>query len=246
VPGRSLGATVSSRAVLGSSVLVVEDDEAIGRALVQALTGQGATVGWARSANEALRLAATTTDLVLLDLGLPDMDGVEVCRRLRERYPPLEIVVVTARSEEIDVVVGLDAGADDYIVKPFRLAELLARIRARLRRQQSAEPESVEVRSQRGTLRVDLAARRCLLGGEAVELRAREFDLLAALALDAGRVVSRRRLMAEVWDQHFDSTTKTLDMHVSALRRKLDGTDPDAPSLITTVRSVGYRLEEQG
>jgi DNA-binding response OmpR family regulator len=232
--------------VLGSSLLVVEDDEAIGRALVQALTGQGATVGWARSGTDALRMAATTTDLVLLDLGLPDMDGIEVCRRLRDRYPPLEIVVVTARSEEIDVVVGLDAGADDYIVKPFRLAELLARIRARLRRQQTGEPESVEVGSNRGRLHVDLAARRCSLDGEEVELRAREFDLLAVLALDAGRVVSRRRLMAEVWDRHFDSTTKTLDMHVSALRRKLDGPGAETPSLITTVRSVGYRLEDRG
>jgi DNA-binding response OmpR family regulator len=154
--------------------------------------------------------------------------------------------VVTARSEEIDVVVGLDAGADDYIVKPFRLAELLARIRARLRRQGTGERDSVDIATRRGRLHVDLAARRCAVAGDEVELRAREFDLLAVLVLDAGRVVSRRRLLAEVWDQHFDSTTKTLDMHVSALRRKLDGGEgPAAPSLITTVRSVGYRLEQQ-
>jgi DNA-binding response OmpR family regulator len=222
--------------VHGASLLVVEDDEAIGRSLVQALTGQGATVGWARNASEALRLAGTTTDLVLLDLGLPDHDGLEVCRRLRERYPHLDIVVVTARTEEIDVVVGLDAGADDYISKPFRLAELLARIRARLRRQES-DPTSVEV----GALRLDLAARRCTLEGREVELRTKEFDLLATLALDAGHVVGRRRLLAELWDQHFDTTSKSLDMHVSALRRKLDRTGH--PSLLTTVRGVGYRLE---
>ncbi len=220
----------------GASLLVVEDDEAIGRSLVQALTGQGATVGWARNARDALRLAATTTDLVLLDLGLPDDDGLEVCRQLRGRYPHLDIVVVTARTEEIDVVVGLDAGADDYISKPFRLAELLARIRARLRRQET-EPTAVEV----GPLHLDLAARRCILDGGEVELRAKEFDLLATLALDAGHVVGRRRLLAELWDQHFDTTSKSLDMHVSALRRKLDR--PGQPSLLTTVRGVGYRLE---
>jgi DNA-binding response OmpR family regulator len=233
---------VASRLVLGSSLLVVEDDEAIGRALVLALTAQGATVAWAHGGADALRLAAITTDLVLLDLGLPDLDGVEVCRRLRDRYPPLEIIVVTARNEEIDVVVGLDAGADDYMTKPFRLAELLARIRARLRRQQIGERDALEINTRRGPLRLDLAARRCTLEGNEVDLRAREFDLLAALAYDAGRVVSRRRLLAEVWDQHFDSSAKTLDMHVSALRRKLDVAQ--APSLITTVRSVGYRLED--
>jgi DNA-binding response OmpR family regulator len=222
--------------VHGATLLVVEDDEAIGRSLVQALTGQGATVGWARNAGEALRLAATTTDLVLLDLGLPDHDGLEVCRQLRGRYPRLDIVVVTARTEEIDVVVGLDAGADDYITKPFRLAELLARIRARLRRQET-DPTTVEV----GPLRLDLAARRCTLDGCEVELRAKEFDLLVTLALDAGHVVGRRRLLAELWDQHFDTTSKSLDMHVSALRRKLDRTG--RPSLLTTVRGVGYRLE---
>jgi DNA-binding response OmpR family regulator len=209
--------------------------------LVQALEGQGAGVAWARTGAEGLRLAGPDTDLVLLDLGLPDLDGVEVCRSLRDRYPGVEIVVVTARGEEIDVVVGLDAGADDYIVKPFRLAELLARLRARLRRRHTGDVETVEVSSAAGRLCIDLAARRCTMNDADVALRAREFDLLVALALDAGRVVPRRRLLAEVWDQHFDSTTKTLDMHVSSLRRKLD--DGDGPSLITTVRSVGYRLE---
>jgi DNA-binding response OmpR family regulator len=219
------------------SLLVVEDDEAIGRSLVRALVAEVAAVSWARTGTEALRLAGTSTDLVLLDLGLPDLDGVEVCRRLRERYPRLSIVVVTARSEEIDVVVGLDAGADDYITKPFRLAELLARVRARLRRQQADTAEAITV----GPLRIDLGARRCLLDGNEIELRVREFDLLASLAIDAGRVVSRRRLLTDVWDRHPDTTTKTLDMHVSALRRKLDR--DEGPSLITTVRGVGYRLE---
>ncbi|MHB8662352.1 MAG: response regulator transcription factor [Acidimicrobiales bacterium] len=221
----------------GASLLVVEDDEAIGRSLVQALTGHGATVDWAQTGRDALRQAGPTTDIVLLDLGLPDIDGVDVCRQLRGRYAQLDIIVVTARSDEIDVVLGLDAGADDYITKPFHLAELVARVRARLRRQQAAGPEIISV----GALRIDTGARRCVLGGTEVDLRAREFDLLVTLALDVGRVVPRRRLLADVWDQHFDSTTKTLDMHISALRRKLDS--PGAPSLITTLRGVGYRLE---
>jgi len=226
--------------VNGATLLVVEDDQAIGRSLVQALSGQGAIVEWARTGADALKLAGTATDLVLLDLGLPDYEGIDVCRQLRDRYPDLDIVVVTARSEEIDVVIGLDAGADDYITKPFRLAELLARIRARLRRQQSQATEVIELGGP-GGLRVDLGSRRCTMDGVEIELRTKEFDLLAALAVDAGRVVSRRRLMAELWDQHFDTTSKTLDMHVSALRRKLD--QDGAPSVITTVRSVGYRLE---
>ena len=221
----------------GASLLVVEDDHAIGCSLVQALVGHGAVVEWARTGREALGMAGPTTDLVLLDVGLPDIDGLEVCRRLRDRYPRLDIIVVTARSEEIDVVVGLDAGADDYITKPFRLAELLARVRARLRRQPSDVSDVINV----GSLQLDLGARRCTLDGTEIDLRAKEFDLLSYLAVDAGRVVPRRRLLAEVWDQHFDTTTKTLDMHVSALRRKLDR--PDAPSLLTTVRGVGYRLE---
>jgi len=222
--------------VHGASLLVVEDDEAVGRSLVQALTGYGALVGWARTASQALGLAGPTTDLVLLDLGLPDIDGVELCRRLRDRYPHLEIIVLTARGEEIDIVVGLDAGADDYITKPFRLAELLARVRARLRRQ----PVGGEVITV-GRLELDPGSRRCTIEGTEIDLRAKEFDLLAALAIDAGRVVARRRLLADVWDQHFSASTKTLDMHVSALRRKIDR--PGGPSLVTTIRGVGYRLE---
>jgi DNA-binding response OmpR family regulator len=161
---------------------------------------------------------------------------VDVCRQLRQRYPQLDIVVVTARGEEIDIVVGLDAGADDYITKPFRLAELLARLRARLRRQLD-QPEIIDA----GPVHLDLGARRCSVADHEIDLRPREFDLLVALAVDAGRVVSRRRLLADVWDQHFESGTKTLDMHVSALRRKLD--EAGQTSCITTVRGVGYRLE---
>jgi DNA-binding response OmpR family regulator len=220
--------------VQGASLLIVEDDEAIGRPLVQALAGQGAQVDWARRGTDALRVATPATDVVLLDLGLPDVDGIDVCRQLRQRYPTVEIIVVTARAEEVDIVVGLDAGADDYLPKPFRLAELLARVRAALRRQRIGQSEVINV----GDLRVDCGARTCRVGDSEIELRAREFDLLSVLAVEAGRVVSRRRLLAEVWNHHFDTTTKTLDMHVSSLRRKL----ADGP-VITTVRGVGYRLE---
>jgi DNA-binding response OmpR family regulator len=223
--------------VEGASLLVVEDDEAIGGSLVQALTGQGAAVAWARTAKDALNLAGLTTDMVLLDLGLPDADGLDLCRALRERYPRLDIIVVTARAEEIDVVVGLDAGADDYITKPFRLAELSARIRARLRRQREATVDSIDL----GELHIDLAARRCAWRGEDIALRTREFDLLATLALDAGHVVTRRRLLAELWDTHFESTSKTLDVHISAVRRRLE--EAGAPQVITTIRTVGYRLD---
>jgi DNA-binding response OmpR family regulator len=174
---------------------------------------------------------------VLLDLGLPDLDGVEVCRRLRAQVPMTTIVILTARSDEIDVVLGLDAGADDYVTKPFRLAELLARVRAHLRRARPDDGERMKV----GDLDVDVAARRASLGAHDLELRAKEFDLLALLVGEAGRVLTRERIMAEVWDEHWYGSTKTLDMHISSLRRKL-GDGGGAPR-ITTLRGVGYRLE---
>jgi DNA-binding response OmpR family regulator len=174
---------------------------------------------------------------VLLDLGLPDIDGVEVCRRLRALYPQATIVILTARSDEIDVVIGLDAGADDYLVKPFRLAELLARIRAHLRRRSpDADLETVSV----GTLSMDVGAHRVFVDGEELELRPKEFDLLALLLSEAGRVVPRERIMHEVWDEHWFGSTKTLDMHISSLRKRLGPTG----DLITTLRGIGYRFEK--
>jgi len=217
-------------------VLVVEDDEGIGRSLARTLEGQGYTVDWVRTGEDALRAASPTTALVVLDLGLPDVDGLEVCRRLRDRTPSPQVLVLTARKEEADVVLGLDAGADDYLVKPFHLAELLARVRACVRRHVPEEDRIVV-----GDLVVEAEARRVSLRDQEVELRPKEFDLLLALARDAGRVVTRERLMAEVWDEHWFGSTKTLDIHVWALRRKLD--DPERASRIGTVRGVGYRLE---
>jgi DNA-binding response OmpR family regulator len=221
-------------------ILVVEDDEPIGRALTGALESQGYEVDWVTAGREALALAsAHHPALVLLDLGLPDLDGVEVCRRLRAEDATVPIMILTARHAEVDVVLGLDAGADDYVTKPFRLAELLARVRAHLRRPQNAEPDG---RLAVGDVEVDRGARRAWVGGRELDLRAKEFDLLAFLVEEAGSAVTRERIMTAVWDEHWFGSTKTLDMHVSALRRKLDES-ATGPSRITTLRGVGYRFE---
>lgn len=223
------------------AVLVVEDDETIAVALMSGLTAHGYRVSAVRTGRAALTEAAGVEfDLVLLDLGLPDLDGVEVCRRLRRDHPSAVMVVLTARSDEIDVVVALEAGADDYLTKPFRLTELLARVRAHLRRAGVA-PERDAMLTV-GDLAVDVASRRVAYGDRVLDLRPREFDLLVLLARDAGKVVTRERIMSEVWDEHWFGSTKSLDMHISALRRHL-GQHGDEPGLITTLRGVGYRLE---
>jgi DNA-binding response OmpR family regulator len=232
---------MAGSAVTGSVILLVEDDEAIAAPLARALQSQGYVVRSAGSAALALDLSleAPAPDLVLLDLGLPDLDGVQVARHLRERLPQAVIVMLTARGAEVDVVVGLDAGADDYVTKPFRLGELLARVRAHLRRgvvDERAAPTVV------GGVLVDPSARRCTAFGVEVPLRPREFDLLAELLRRAGEAVSRDDLMTNVWDAHWYGSTKTLDMHVSALRRKLGAAGVD-PSVITTLRGFGYRYE---
>ena len=228
-----------------ATVLVVEDDASIGRALTGALRAQGLEVLWATTGADALELAVgNRAQLVLLDLGLPDLDGVEVCRRIRRADPHVPIVILTARHSEVDVVLGLDAGGDDYVTKPFRLAELLARVRAHLRRSTAAVP-STPAALTIGDVELDRDARRLRVAGEEVELRAREFDLLAFLMEHAGTAVTRERIMSEVWDEHWFGPTKTLDMHISALRRKLGETvgDDAARSRITTLRGVGYRFE---
>jgi len=224
----------------GEHVLVVEDDAAIGRGLSDALSAQGYEVQWATTGSGGLGCSTERQpDLVLLDLGLPDLDGIEVCRRLRAYAPASTIVILTARGEEIDVVVGLDAGADDYVTKPFRLTELLARVRAHLRRARPDDGGRVAV----SALEVDSDARRAYVGGHELELRAKEFDLLALLAHEAGRAVTRERIMSGVWDEHWYGSTKTLDMHISSIRRKL--AERDGAPRITTLRGVGYRLEER-
>ena len=221
-------------------LLVVEDDAAIAAPLVRALRREGYDVDLVERGTDAVDHAGTgptAYDLVLLDLGLPDADGVDVCRRLRSMHPQLPIVMVTARQEELDAVVGLDAGADDYVTKPFRLAELLARVRARLR----AAPETESVVTAQD-VRLDLGARRAWRGDEELDLTNKEFDLLALLVREAGNVVSRERIMEQVWDEHWFGSTKTLDVHVSWLRRKL-GDEPPNVRYITTIRGVGLRFE---
>ncbi|GAB1818720.1 response regulator transcription factor [Herbidospora sp. RD11066] len=218
---------------------MVEDDPVIGAELAEALDVNGYAPALARSGEEAIgSVQVTTPDLVLLDLGLPGLDGVVVCRRLRLAAPDAVIVVLTARTDELDVVVALEAGADDYLTKPFRMAELLARLRAHLRRQAVVPQERV---LSVGALRLDLAARRVFLDEVEVALRPKEFDLLAVLAGRAGEVVTREELMDRVWDENWFGSTKTLDVHVFALRRKLE--EPGGVPRITTVRGRGYRFE---
>lgn len=222
-------------------VVLVEDDEGIARPLAGALRAAGYRVEHVRTGTEALRTVSDDTDAVVLDLGLPDVDGVEVCRRLRqERGAALPILVLTARTGETDVVVGLDAGADDYVTKPFRLAELQARLRALLRRSPHPDRDRATVTAQ--DVRVERAARRSFRGDQELELTPKEFDLLALLVAQAGVVVTREEIMRSVWETEWFGSTRTLDMHVSSLRRKL-GDDPDDPRYLTTVRGVGFRFE---
>jgi DNA-binding response OmpR family regulator len=215
-------------------IWLVEDDPSIGPGLVRTLEAEGHVVEWAASVAEAEALDGDP-NLLLLDLGLPDGDGLDLCRRLTARHPQMRTIILTARRGEIDVVLGLDAGAIDYVSKPFRLSELLARIRAQLR-------DRGQDRLAVGDLVIEKGPRRVRLDHREVELRPREFDLLVRLAADAGSVVHREVLMSDVWDEHWFGDTKTLDVHIAHLRRRL-GEAPGQPSRITTVRGVGYRLE---
>jgi DNA-binding response OmpR family regulator len=217
-------------------VLVVEDDDAIAEPLARALQRDGNDVVRAADGSAALEQAGGQAfDLVLLDLGLPDMDGLALCRELHRDDPDLPVLMLTARSEELDVIVGLDAGADDYVTKPFRMGELLARVRARVRKQAEENLAAQDVT-------IDVAARRVRRRDTEVELTAKEFDLLTLLVRHAGAVVPRERIMEAVWDVNWFGSTRTLDVHVSALRRKLRD-DPARARYITTVRGVGFRFE---
>lgn len=225
-------------------LLLVEDDSAIAEPLSRALDREGYSVVRASRGIDALTIASSEDhiDFVILDLGLPDIDGLEVCRRLRKGGLGAPVLILTARADEVDAVVGLDAGADDYVTKPFRLGELQARIRALLRRTQVAEDTSSNVYDING-VSLDPSARRVYVDGEELSLSAKEFDLLAVLMREAGSVVTRDDLMREVWGAEWWGSTKTLDMHISWLRRKL-GDDATSPKRITTIRGVGFRFED--
>jgi DNA-binding response OmpR family regulator len=218
-------------------VLLAEDDEAISEPLARALRREGYEVDVQHDGPQALEAAqAGEVDVVVMDLGLPGMDGLEVCRRLRADGHTTPVLILTARADEVDTVVGLDAGADDYVTKPFRLAELLARVRALLRR------GGVEVAGGALGVRIDVESHRAWVGERELTLTAKEFDLLRVLLRDAGKVVTRDQLMREVWEASWWGSTKTLDMHVSWLRKKL-GDDAAKPRFISTVRGVGFRFE---
>ena len=217
-------------------LLVVEDDAAIARPLMRALEKAGYSTMWVTTGGDAEpAVFEVHPELVVLDLGLPDIDGLEVCRRLRHVHERLPIIILTARREELDIVEGFDAGADDYLTKPFRLSELLARIRARLRAVTSSRLESDDVA-------VDVAARRAWQGDRELGLSTKEFDLLAELVRAAGTVVKREQLIDVVWGTDFIGSPKTLDVHMAWLRRKL-GDDATTPRYISTVRGIGYRFE---
>ncbi|MGI8714091.1 MAG: response regulator transcription factor [Solirubrobacteraceae bacterium] len=218
------------------TILVVEDDEAIAAGLARVLDGQGYTTRRLGHGSGAVRAAGPHVELVILDLGLPDVDGLDVCRRLRAARPELSILILTARDHELDIVAGLDAGADDYLVKPFRLSELLARIRSHLRRTLPSDPDAMAV-LEVGDIRLDRAARRAWLGETELSMRPKEFDLLTLFVTHAGVALSRARIMDAVWETAWLGSTKTLDTHVLALRHKL-GADA-----IATLRGIGYRFE---
>jgi DNA-binding response OmpR family regulator len=219
-----------------TSVLLAEDDSSISDPLARALRREGYDVDVSADGPGTLgRALSGGIDLIVLDLGLPELDGLEVCRRLRSEGRAIPVLVLTARADEVDTVIGLDAGADDYVTKPFRLAELLARVRALLRR------GSVETQVVQG-VRIDPEARQAWCDDRELELTTKEFDLLWALIKDVGKVVTREQLMRDVWGAKWWASTKTLDMHVSWLRRKL-GDDAHSSKYITTVRGVGFRFE---
>lgn len=220
------------------NVLLVEDDDAIAEPLAKGLEHQGFVVhreSTGIGGVEAFR-SGTGFDMILLDLGLPDIDGYEVCRRVRSDSQ-VPIIILTARGDEIDRVLGLELGADDYMVKPFGLRELIARIHAVTRRSQSPGAVNNDVSRLVGDVVIDNRTRRVTVAGEEVQLTRKEFDLLALLAADPGATQTRETILEQVWDAHWYGPTKTLDVHIASLRKKLGD-----PTIVETVRGVGFRL----
>ncbi len=227
--------------IYGLKVLVVDDEIAIQRFLRVALNGQGFIVSQANTGQAALQaVALNRPDLVILDLGLPDMDGVEVTRRLRE-WSKVPVIILSVREQEVDKIAALDAGADDYLTKPFGMGELLARIRTVMRRQTSETSEPV---FSIGSLTVDLANRLVTMNGEDIQLTPTEYDILRVLVIYAGKVLTNRQLLRQVWGEGYDDL-HILRVNISNLRHKLEP-DPSRPTYIHTEPGVGYRLKMEG
>ncbi len=237
---------------MSSYILVVEDDEELSRLVTSRLTESGYEVRAATNGAEALSIVEERVpDLVLLDIMLPEVDGLEVCRLLRASHPLLYIIMLTARAQEIDRVVGLEVGADDYVTKPFGLDELVARVRAALRRirltQEQATSGSAEIEDAPivcGELHIDPIRREVVLDGNALHLTVREFDLLHFLARNGGRPFTRMQLLDRVWDVQYEGYDRTVDSHVQRLRAKIEP-DPGNPRYIRTVWGVGYKFQEE-
>ena len=227
-----------------ATILVVDDEEPIQELLRFNLEKEGYVVCIATDGEEALKhVASDQPDLIVLDLMLPGMDGLEVCRRLRAnpKFQQIPIIMLTAKGEEIDTVLGLELGADDYMTKPFSPRELLARIKARLRRPNSQEETESKI-IIRGELRVDVTGFRVHVRGEETELTPKEFELLRVLVAHPGRVYSREELLERIWGYEYDGDTRTVDVHVRHLRLKIEK-DPSNPDYIETLRGIGYRFK---
>ncbi len=225
--------------IVGGSVLVVEDERDIAFPLVRTLEREGYDVAWVGTGREVLDVVGRDpSDVVILDLSLPDMDGLDVCRSLRDTGYDGAIKIVTARTGELDRVVGHDSGADDYLTKPFGLAELQARVRALLRRTRVHDHTG---RPDASALRLDVEARRVYAGESEIKLTSKEFDVLSVLEAHRDKVVPRGRLMSEVWDENWYGSTKTLDVTIGRLRQKLE--QAGLPDRVVAVRGVGFRLE---
>jgi two-component system KDP operon response regulator KdpE len=223
---------------IGLRVLVVDDERAIRKFLRAALNAQGYIVSEASTGEEALKaVVASRLDMIILDLGLPDLDGVEITKKLRE-WSPIPIIILSVREQETDKIAALDAGADDYLTKPFSIGELLARMRVALRRSTQSTSEPV---FQIGELKVDLARRQVTVAGQEVSLTPTEYDLLRILAQNAGKVITHRHLLSQVWGSAYETEAHLLRVNISNLRRKIEP-NPTRPRYILTEPGVGYRL----
>ena len=219
-------------------VLLVEDDPSVASSVIDGLESSGMSVHHVGHGNVAITIVEDQFfDLILLDLGLPDIDGQDVCRTIRQHHST-PIIILSARSEEVDRVLALEFGADDYLVKPFGMRELVARIKAVVRRSATAPAENAQPIQEIGPLKIDRRSQRIYVDNQEISLTSKEFDLLAYLANDPGAVFRRNDIMNEVWDTNWYGTTKTVDAHVAALRKKLGNQD-----WIEAVRGVGFRLD---